>query len=193
MSACAQTREGSLCLNRLSLVVRTTGDPRALTRAIEGQIYGVDRDQPITDVRTMDERVALALAPQRFQLTLIGTFAAIALILAATGVYGVMSYLVMLRTPEIGIRVALGARPEQVRGLVVGESLLLVGVSIATGLAGAWALTRYVRSMLYGVTALDGLTFTITPLILAALVVMAALGPAHRAAEVDPMVALRDE
>ena len=153
----------------------------------------MDRDQPITDVRTMDERVALALAPQRFQLTLIGTFAAIALILAATGVYGVISYLVTLRTPEIGIRVALGARPEQVRGLVVGESLLLVGVSIATGLAGAWALTRYVRSMLYGVTALDGLTFTITPLILAALVVMAALGPAHRAAEVDPMVALRDE
>ncbi|HYK16469.1 MAG TPA: FtsX-like permease family protein [Bryobacteraceae bacterium] len=127
-------------MNRLSLVVRTTGDPRALTRAIEGQIYGMDRDQPITDVRTMDERVALALAPQRFQLILTGTFAAIALILAATGVYGVISYLVTLRTPEIGIRVALGARLEQVRGLVVGESLLLVGVSIAAGLAGAWAL-----------------------------------------------------
>jgi len=100
----------------------------------------MDRDQPITDVRTMDERVALALAPQRFQLILTGTFAAIALILAATGVYGVISYLVTLRTPEIGIRVALGARLEQVRGLVVGESLLLVGVSIAAGLAGAWAL-----------------------------------------------------
>ena len=180
-------------LTRLALSVKTTGDPRAAIRAIEGQIYAVDRDQPITDVRSMDERVAIALAPQRFQLILIGSFAAIALILAAAGVCGVMSYLVTLRTREIGIRMALGARPEQVRGLVVRESLLLVLISAATGLAGAWALTRYIRSMLYGVTTLDGFTFAITPLVLATLVVMAALGPARRAARVDPMIALRDE
>jgi putative ABC transport system permease protein len=190
---CAAGYGDATGLTRLALSVRTTGDPHAAIRAVEGQVYAVDRDQPITDVRTMEERVGIALAPQRFQLILIGTFAAIALILAAAGVYGVMSYLVTLRTREIGIRVALGARPEHVRGLVVGESLLLVVVSIAAGLGGAWALTRYVRSMLYGVTALDGLTFTITPLILAVLVVMAALGPAQRAAEVDPMIALRDE
>jgi len=184
---------GDMGLNRLALSVKTTGDPRAAIHAIEGQIYAVDRDQPITDVRTMEERVSIALAPQRFQLILIGSFAAIALILAGAGVYGVMSYLVTLRTREIGIRMALGARPEQVRGLVVRESLLLVLISVATGLAGAWALTRYIRSMLYGVTALDGLTFVVTPLVLATLVVMAALGPARRAARVDPMIALRDE
>jgi putative ABC transport system permease protein len=180
-------------LRRLTMIVRTTGDPRTAIRAIEGQIYAVDRDQPITDVRTMEERVSIALAPQRFQLILIGSFAAIALILAAAGVYGVMSYLVTLRTREIGIRMALGARPEQVRGLVVRESLLLVLVSVVAGLGGAWALTRYVRSMLYGVTALDGFTFAITPLVLAAMVVVAALGPARRAARVDPMTALREE
>jgi len=184
---------GTMGLTRLALSVKTTGNPRAAIRAIEGQIYAVDRNQPITDVRTMDERVSISLAPQRFQLILIGSFAMIALILAAAGVYGVMSYLVTLRTREIGIRMALGARPEQVRGLLVRESLLLVLISVATGLAGAWALTRYIRSMLYGVTTLDGFTFAITPLVLATLVVMAALGPARRAARVDPMIALRDE
>lgn len=180
-------------LTRLALSVKTTGDPHAAIRAVEGQIYAVDRDQPITDIRTMEERVGVALAPQRFQLIVIGSFAAIALILAAAGVYGVMSYLVTLRTREIGIRVALGARPQQVRGLVVRESLLLVAISIGAGLAGAWALTRFVRSMLYGVTTLDGVTFAITPIILAVLVVMAALGPAQRAVRVDPMIALREE
>lgn len=180
-------------MTRIALVVRTAGEPHSVIRAVEGQVYAVDHNQPITDVRTMEERVAMSLAPQRFQLVLIGTFAALALLLAAAGVYGVMSYLVTLRTREIGIRIALGARPGQVRSLVVRESLLLVLISALAGLAAAWALTRYVRSMLYGVTTLDALTFTLTPLIMAAIVVMSALGPAVRASRVDPMIALREE
>ena len=103
-------------LSRMRLSVRTTGDPLAVLRAVEGQLYAVDRSQPVFDVKTMDQRVADTLAPQRFQLLLIGTFAAMAVILAALGVYGVMAYVVTRRTREIGIRMAIGARPEQVRG-----------------------------------------------------------------------------
>lgn len=180
-------------MNHMSLIVRTTSDPHAMIPDIEDQIYAVDREQPVYDVRTMEERVERSLAPQRFQLILIGTFAAIALILAAAGVYGVMSYLVARRTREIGIRMALGARPQQVQSLVVRESLMLVVIAVVAGLGGAWALTRYVRSMLYGVTALDEATFAITPLILALIVLGAAFGPARRASRIDPMSALREE
>ncbi len=180
-------------MNRVALIVRTTGDPTAAIPAVEGQIYAVDREQPISDVRTMEARVANSLAPQRFQLILIGTFAGIALILAAAGLYGVMSYLVARRNREIGIRMALGARPAQIRGLVVRESLALVAISAVTGLAGAWALTRYVRSMLYGITTLDAPTFALTPLVLTTIIFLASLGPAGKAAGVDPMTALRDE
>jgi putative ABC transport system permease protein len=183
----------SVLLARLGLIVRTTGDPRAAIGAIEGQVRVVDREQPIFDVRTMEERVAISLAPQRFQLILIGAFAAIALVLAAAGVYGVMSYLVTRRTREIGIRIAMGARPRQVLNLVVRESLVLTVLAVVAGLGGAWALTRYVRSMLYGITALDAPTLAITPLALAVIVLLAALGPARRAARVDPMTALREE
>jgi predicted permease len=180
-------------MNRMSLIVRTAGDPHAVIPDVESQIYSVDREQPVFDVRTMEERVERSLAPQRFQLILIGAFAAIALILAVAGVYGVMSYLVARRTREIGIRMALGARPQQVQSLVVRESLMLVVIAVVAGLGGAWALTRYVRSMLYGVTALDEVTFAITPLILALIVLSAAFGPARRASRIDPMSALREE
>src|SRR5205807_39621 len=102
-----------------------------------------------------------ALAPEQFQLAVIGSFAAIAILLAAAGVYGVVSYLVTRRTREIGIRVAMGARPADVLGMVIGETMILVLVAIGIGLGGAWALTRYVRSMLYGVTELDSATFVL--------------------------------
>jgi len=180
-------------LSRMGLFFRTTGDPHAAIRAIEEQIYSVDRSQPVSDVKTMEERLSGSLAPQRFNLVLIGTFAAIALILAALGVYGVMSYLVNRRTREVGIRIALGARPEQVMRQVVGESLAVSLVAVVAGLAGAWGLTRYLHSMLYGVTALDGATFVAMPLLLAAIAVCASIGPARRAARIDPMTALREE
>jgi ABC-type antimicrobial peptide transport system permease subunit len=108
---------------RMGFVIRTTGDPRAAIRAVEGQVYAVARHQPVFDVKTMDERLAESLAPQRFHLVLIGTFAAIALVLSALGVYGVLSHLVTRRTREIGIRIAMGAQAGEVRRLVVGESV----------------------------------------------------------------------
>jgi predicted permease len=184
--------EGST-LFRAAFLIRTTGEPKAAIRAAEDQVHALDRDQPIFDVKTMDERRAAALAPERFQLAVIGSFAAIALLLAAAGVYGVMSYLVARRTREIGIRVALGARPADVLGMVVGETMFLVLLSVGLGLAGAWEFTRYLRSMLYGVTELDAATFAVAPLLLAAIVLLACLAPARHAARIDPMRALREE
>jgi putative ABC transport system permease protein len=180
-------------LSRMRLSVRTTGDPLAILRAVEGQLYAVDRSQPVFDVKTMDQRVADTLAPQRFQLLLIGTFAAMAVILAALGVYGVMAYVVTRRTREIGIRMAIGARPEQVRGQILRESLTLAAIAVAAGVGGAWGLTRYLTAMLYGVTPVDGLTFSAAAVTLVAVAMAASLLPARKASRVDPMVALREE
>jgi predicted permease len=184
--------EGS-SLRRAGFVVRTAGDPKAAVRAVEEQVRAVDRDLPISDVKTMEERRTAALAPERFELAVIGSFAAIAMLLAAAGVYGVMSYLVTLRTREIGIRVAMGAQPADVLGMVIGETMILVLVASGIGLGGAWALTRYIRSMLYGVTDLDATTFCVAPMMLATIVLIACLAPARYAARIDPMRALREE
>jgi predicted permease len=174
-------------------VVRTEGDPKSVIRAVEGQVYAVDRNDPIFDMRTMEERLETALAPQRFQLVLIGTFAGIAIILAAAGVYGVMSYLVNRRTREIGIRMAVGASPGAVTRLVLGETAALVTMALGVGWGGGWALTRYLKALLYGVTDLDGVTYALMPVLLATVVLAASLGPARRAARVDPIAALREE
>jgi predicted permease len=178
---------------RAGFMIRTAGDPKAAIRAAEQQVRSVDRDQPIFDVKTMEERRDAALAPERFQLILIGSFAGIGMLLAAAGVYGVMSFLIARRTREIGIRIAMGARPGDVVRMVIGETTALAAFAIGIGLAGAWALTRYLRSMLYGVSQVDTLTFGLTPVFLAAIVLMACLGPARRAMRVDPMTALREE
>jgi len=178
---------------RAGFVLRTAGDPKAAVRAIEEEVRAEDRDQPVFDVKTMEERRAAALAPERFQLALIGSFAAIAMLLAAAGVYGVMSYLVGLRTREIGIRAAMGARPADVLSMVIGETMILVAVASGIGLGCAWALTRYVRSMLYGVTELDATTFGVAPILLVAVVLIACIAPARYAAHIDPIGALREE
>jgi putative ABC transport system permease protein len=180
-------------LTRMAFSIRTSGDPHAAIAAIQGQIHAVDRDIPVFSVKTMEERLTEALAPQRFNLLLIGTFAAIAIVLAVVGVYGVMSYLVTLRTREIGIRMALGARMEDVLRLVLGESVALAVLAVLAGLGGSWWLTRYLKSMLFGVTPLDGWTFASMPVALAALALAASLAPAFRASCIDPTVALRDE
>ncbi|MGB6943153.1 MAG: FtsX-like permease family protein, partial [Bryobacteraceae bacterium] len=174
-------------------VLRTVGDPKAVIRAVEEQVRAVDPDQPIFDVKTMDQRRDAALAPERFQVMLLGSFALIALVLAAAGVYGTMSYLVARRTREIGIRMAMGARQADVLRMVLGETSVLVLFAIAAGLGGAWALTRYIRSMLYGVSELDPTTFVLTSVLLAVIVLIASFGPASRAVSIDPMTALRDE
>jgi len=180
-------------LSRMAFMVRTTGDPGAAVRAVEEQVYSVDRNQPVFDVKTMDERLTASLAPERFHLLLIATFALIALILAALGVYGVVSYLVTRRTREIGIRMAMGARPAQVQRLVLSESVALTVVASMAGLAGAWGLTRYLKSMLYGVTELDAVTFAVMPVVLISIALVASFVPARRASRVDPMTALREE
>jgi predicted permease len=178
---------------RAGFVIRTAVDPKTVIRAAEDQVHAIDRDQPVFDVKTMDERRAAALTPERFQLGVIGTLAAIALLLAAAGVYGVTSYLVTRRTREIGIRVAMGARPVAVLRMVLGEALVVVSLAAFAGLGGAWALTRYIRSMLYNVTELDAATFCIAPLLLAAIVLVASFAPARYASRVDPTRALREE
>jgi len=180
-------------LSRMAFIVRTARDPEAAIRAVESQVYAVDRNQPVFDVRTMEERLARSLAPQRFYLLIVGMFACIAIVLAALGIYGVMSYLVTRCTREIGIRIAMGAQPVQVERLVLGESVTLAVVAALAGLGGAWGLTRYLKSMLYGVTALDGATFAAMPVVLIAIAAAAAFIPARRASRVDPLTALREE
>jgi predicted permease len=180
-------------LRRAAFAIRTTGDPEQVVRAVEEQVHAADRDVPIFDVKIMEERRAAAQAPERFQLLVIASFAAIALVLAAIGVYGVVSYLVTHRTREIGIRMAMGARPADVLSMVMRETMLLVLLAASLGLAGAWGLTRYIRFMLYGITELDPATFLLAPALLLVILLAASLSPARNAASIDPVRALRDQ
>ena len=178
---------------RAGFVVRTSADPETVIRAAEDQVHSVDRDQPLFDIKTMDQRRVAALAPERFQLGVIGGLAAIAILLVSAGVYGVTSYLVTRRTREIGIRVAMGARSADVLRMVLGDAVILVFFAIATGMAGAALLTRYIRSMLYEVTELDASTFCISVVLLVTIVLVASFAPARYASHVDPIRALREE
>jgi predicted permease len=184
---------GNRFLTRMALIVRTAADPRPAIRAIQEQVYAVDRDQPVFDVETMEDRLASSLAPQRFQLALVGTFAGIAILLAAAGVYGVISYLMARRRREIAIRMALGARPGDVVTMVLRESLALAGIGIVFGIGGALALMRYAGSMLYGVSAADAVSFIVAAAVLMGAVIASAAAPARRAARLDPLAALRQE
>jgi putative ABC transport system permease protein len=179
--------------SRMSFLVRTAAAPQSAIRTVEAQLFAVDRSVPVFDVKTMEQRLTDSLAPARFHLLLIGVFAAIAMVLAAVGVYGVMSYLVALRTREIGIRLALGASFEDVLGLVLKESVALAVLAILAGIGSAWGLTRYLKSMLYGVAPLDGWTFATMPVLLAAIALSASLVPALKALRIDPTIALREE
>jgi putative ABC transport system permease protein len=175
----------------MALVVRTTGDPTRLSAAIGRSVRAADPDQPTFAVRTMDEVQSAATAPRRFSMQLLGGFALLALLLAAIGIYGVMAYLVSQRTREIGIRVALGARPSSVVRLVVAYALGLAGAGVAIGVAVASLLTRVMSGMLFQVSPTDPWTFAGITAVLFATALVAALTPARRAARVDPMVALR--
>jgi len=175
------------------LVIRTTRDPSGMTGAITKEIQALDPEMPVFDVGTMDQRLHDSLARRRFSMFLLGLFAVVASVLAAIGIYGVMAYSVNERTHEIGIRLALGAPPAKVRQLVIRQALVLTSFGIATGLAGAFALTRVMSSLLYGVSATDVGTFVATPLLLGGVAILASYLPALRAARVDPMIALRCE
>jgi predicted permease len=179
--------------NGMFLAARTTSDVAPLSAAIIGEIHAVDPTVVIYDVRTMQDRLRDSLARQRFASTMLSSFALFALLLAAVGLYGVMSYLVTQSTRDIGVRVALGARPGDIVGMVVRQGLQLSAVGIVAGLAGAAALTRVMSSLLFGVSATDVVTFSAVPLLLAAVAFAATVIPALRATSVDPIVALREE
>lgn len=178
----------------MSLVVRSSAtDPAALVPAVRGELRALDPELPLAGVRTMDERLTRSVAEPRFRTLLLAVFSAMALLLAAVGIYGVMSYMVAQRTHEIGVRVALGAQVADVLRLVVGQGMRLVFLGLLLGLTGALLLTRVLSGLLFGVSTTDPLTFAFVPLLLAFVSLIACLVPARRAARVDPMMALRHE
>jgi predicted permease len=179
--------------NGMYVVARTTSDPAALAGAMVAEIHAVEPAAPVYEIRTMQERLHDSLARQRFATTMLGTFAALALLLAAVGVYGVVSYLVTQSTHDLGVRVALGAQSGHIVGLVVKQGMTLGAAGIGGGIIGAIALTRVMASLLFGVSATDFLTFGVVVAILGAVVLAATIIPARRAATVDPTVALREE
>ena len=175
------------------VLVRATGDPRMLRTTLARIILETDAQVPVGQVRSMPEVLAASLATQRFIMMLLSVFAGLAVVLAAVGLYGVLSYLVGQRTHEIGVRVALGARPHQVLVLVLARGLVLAGAGIGLGLVGAAAATRLLASQLYGVRPTDPLTLAVVTLLLGIVALLACVVPAWRGARVDPMVALRTE
>jgi putative ABC transport system permease protein len=179
--------------NELFLAVRTSAEEAGLSSALASQIHAVDPNVVIYDIRTMQERLHDSLARQRFSSTMLGAFSVFAVLLAAVGLYGVMSHLVSQGTHDIGVLVTLGARPGNIIGLVVRQGMLLAGIGIAMGLACALALTRVMASLLFAVSTTDALTFAAVPALLAAVAFAATVIPAWRATRVDPMVALREE
>jgi putative ABC transport system permease protein len=179
--------------NGMSFVIKTTLEPQHMIALARQQVQGVDADQPVYDIKTLTERRDEAVAPQRFNLLLLGMFAALATVLAAVGIYGVMSYSLTQRTREIGIRMALGAQTKDVLRLVVGQGMMLAVIGAGIGLAAAFALTRLMSSLLFGVSATDPATFAIVALVSIAIALLASYLPARRATKVDPIVALRYE
>ena len=178
---------------QLSVVMRTAGDPSLETSALRSALAEIDPNQPLVKVRTMEENMATTVAQPRFRTWLIGILAMLALVLAAVGVYGVMSYTVTQRTSEIGVRVALGAQPKDVFRIIVGEGLRLALFGVGVGLVAALVLTRLLQSFLFGISAYDPLTFIAVSLLLTLVAVAASYFPARRATRVDPMIALRYE
>ncbi|MGB6835626.1 MAG: ABC transporter permease, partial [Candidatus Acidiferrum sp.] len=178
---------------RMFLAVRTSSDAAGMASAVVNEIHAVDPDVVVYGIRTMQERLYDSLARQRFSSTMLGAFAVFALLLAAVGLYGVMSHLVTQGTHDIGVLVALGARPGNIIRLVVRQGMELAGIGIVVGLIGAAALTRVMSSLLFGVNSTDALTFVAVPAMLAAVALAATVIPAWRATRVDPMVALREE
>jgi len=175
----------------LTLAVRTTGDPVQTVNAVRNEIRGVDSDQAVFEVSTMEGLLAQAIAKRRFVMLLLAMFAALALILAAIGIYGVMAYSVAQRTQEIGVRMALGAQARDVLKLVVGQGLRLVLIGVGIGLIAAFGLTRLMATLLFGVEASDPLTFVSIAALLVVVALLACWLPARRATKIDPLLALR--
>jgi putative ABC transport system permease protein len=177
----------------MHLAVRTAVEPSSMASAIHAQVAAIDSELPIYNVATLDKTLSDSVAPRRFNMVLLGIFAFIALALATVGIYGVMAFWVMQRTHEIGIRMALGAERGDVLGLVVRQGLRLTAAGVIIGLAGAWALTHFLTSFLFGVRPTDMATYAAVSIVLVAVSMLACYIPARRATGVDPTVALRYE
>jgi predicted permease len=179
--------------DRMFLAVRTSSEAAGLTSGVVSQIHAVDPDVVVYGIRTMQERLHDSLARQRFSSTMLGAFSAFALLLAAVGLYGVMSHLVSQGTHDIGVLVTLGAQPGNIVGLVVRQGMALAGIGVVLGLVGAAALTRVMASLLFGTSTTDAVTFAVVPVLLIIVALASTAIPAWRATSVDPMVALREE
>jgi putative ABC transport system permease protein len=180
-------------VRRINLLTRTEVEPSSLALAVRGQIAALNKDQAVFNVRTMEEIVGQSVAPRRFSMLLLSAFAIAALALASLGIYGLMSYAVAQRTREIGVRMALGAQVSDVLRLVIGQGMKLAFAGVALGLVASLALTQTIKTLLFGVSAADPLTFTAIALLLIAVALLACFVPARRAARVNPMNALRSE
>ena len=178
---------------QMTLAVRTSGEPQQLIKSIRQEVWALDPDIPITDVQTMEQILETVTVQRRFNTILLGIFAAVALLLASVGIYGVLAYSVTQRRHEIGIRMALGAQTRDVRRLVIGHGMKLAFVGVVIGLVGALALTRLMENLLFGIGAADPATFVAVLLLLPIVALVACYVPARRATNVDPMVALRHE
>src|SRR5215510_7903008 len=185
--------QAQMPMSTMTVVARATSDPRGLVNAARDVVHSLDKNAPVYGVRTLEEILGRSVATPRFNTLLLGLFAAVALILTAVGIYGVISCSVSQSTHEIGIRVALGAQASDVIKLIVGHGMLLTLVGVVIGLVGAYGLTRLMSKLLFAVTVTDPLTFILVPLLLAAVAWLACYLPARRATKVDPMVALRYE
>jgi len=177
----------------MTLLVKTAGDPLLVAQPLRQLVAAIRDDVPFTQVRSLEEVISDSLATPRSTMWLLFSFATLALLLSSVGIYAVVAYSVAQRTREIGIRVALGARAEEIVRGILGRSLLVTCAGLAMGLAGAFAVTRVLRSLLFHVTATDTITFVAMPLILLAVALIATYVPARRASRVDPAVALRYE
>src|SRR5205807_4634197 len=178
---------------KMTLVVRTTGPPQSVATAMREQIRALDSNLPVADVKTLRDQLDLSLFPSRVAAWTLGGFGLLALLLAAIGIYGVVSYSVAQRTREIGVRMALGAKEKDVLRLVLGQGLFVIAVGLVLGLLLAVASTRVIVGFLYGVGAADPLTFAGVPLVLGFVAVVASYIPARRSTKIDPLVALRYE
>jgi putative ABC transport system permease protein len=179
--------------NGMAFVIKTKLEPDTIIAAARQQIHTIDPDQPVYDIKMLSQLRSESVAPQRFNLLLLGLFAALAFILALVGIYGVMSYTVTQRTHEIGLRIALGAQTPDVLKLIVRQAMTIASIGVCAGLTGAFALTRLMSSLLFGVSPTDPITFLAVPLVVVAVALLACTTPAVRASRVDPMIALRYE
>ena len=177
----------------MSLAVRTKGKPEALTSPVRGAILSIDKNQPAYDIKTMDDVFSASVAKTRLVMLLFGVFSMFALLLASIGIYGVIAYSVAQRTHEIGIRLALGAQTRDVLRMIITQGMILALIGAGLGLAGAFAATRVMRRLLYGVSPTDPLIFVGVSLLLTVVALLACYIPARRATKVDPMIALRYE